>query len=149
MVTVQTEKKIPVFHIMHNIGVFCPNSTPHNTMTTYSTKLFLPFHSTKKTSVMKKDTKCLAYIKAGRINDMFALLNKVWGNWLQQGYTRFPENFSPEVPLKQQLTFYERPFGLSLCHGANGVPPIIGILHGIYGFHNQIKISPTILYVPI
>ena len=63
MVTVQTEKKIPVFHIMHNIGVFCPNSTPHNTMTTYSTKSFLPFHSTKKTSVMKKDTNAWRILK--------------------------------------------------------------------------------------
>lgn len=97
----------------------------------------IPFY--KENISYEKGYECLAYIKAGRINDMFALLNKVWGNWLQQGYTRFPENFSPEAPLKQQLTFYERPFGLSLCHGANGVPPIIGILHGIYGFSQSDK----------
>ena len=62
------------------------------------------------------------------------LLNDVWGDWLQQGHTRFPENFSLDATVSQQLMFYDRPFGLSLCHGANGVPPIIVALYGIIGF---------------
>ena len=27
-----------------------------------------------------------------------------------------------------------RPYGLSLCHGANGVPPVLLVLNGILGF---------------
>lgn len=82
----------------------------------------------------EKGYEMLAYIKAGKIPAMFALLDEVWGDWLRQGNTRFPENFMPKAPLKKQLEFYSRPFGLSLCHGANGVPPIVAVLHGIYGF---------------
>jgi len=85
----------------------------------------------------EKGYECLAYIKAGRIKDMFTLLNEVWGDWLRQGNTRFPENFSLGAPLQEQLVFYERPYGLSLCHGANGVPPIVAVLHGIYGFYQS------------
>lgn len=87
----------------------------------------------------EKGYEFLAYIKAGRIKDMFSLLDMVWGDWLRQGNTRFPENFSPNVPLKQQLVFYSRPFGLSLCHGGNGVPPVVAVLHGILGFSQSDK----------
>lgn len=82
----------------------------------------------------EKGYECLAYIKAGRIKEMIALLDLVWGDWLRQGNTRFPENFSWNAPLQEQLMFYGRPFGLSLCHGANGVPPIVTVLRGILGF---------------
>ena len=92
----------------------------------------IPFY--KENISYEKGYEFLAYIKAGRIKDMFTLLNEVWGDWMRQGNTRFPENFSLDATLEKQLTFYERPFGLSLCHGANGVPPIVAILHGIYGF---------------
>lgn len=82
----------------------------------------------------EKGYEFLAYVKAGRVKDMFAFLELVWGDWLRQGNTRFPENFSTGAPLKQQLVFYNRPFGLSLCHGGNGVPPVVAVLHGILGF---------------
>lgn len=87
----------------------------------------------------EKGYECLAYVKANRIKEMFALLNDVWGDWLRQGNTRFPENFSFRAPLKEQLMFYDRTYGLSLCHGANGVPPIVAVLHGIYGFSQSDK----------
>lgn len=92
----------------------------------------IPFY--KENISYEKGYECLAYIKAGRIKDLFILLDDVWGDWLRQGNTRYPENFSMGASLEKQLTFYERPFGLSLCHGANGVPPIVAILRGIYGF---------------
>ena len=76
----------------------------------------------------------MAYVKAGRTRDIFPFLNAVWGEWLDQGYTRFPENFSPYASVKEQLVFYNRPFGLSLCHGGNGVPPVIAVLNGLLGF---------------
>lgn len=82
----------------------------------------------------EKGYEFLAYAKAGRISDMFALLDEVWGDWLRQGYTRFPENFSPKARLPEQLVFYHRPFGLSLCHGGNGAPPVVAVLHGLFGF---------------
>ncbi|MDR1161546.1 MAG: glycoside hydrolase [Tannerellaceae bacterium] len=87
----------------------------------------------------EKGYEFLSYIKAGRVRDMFSLLNLVWGDWLQQGHTRFPENFSQQASLKQQLVFYSRPYGLSLCHGGNGVPPVVAILHGIFGFSQSDK----------
>ena len=67
------------------------------------------------------------------------MLDEVWGDWLRQGNTRFPENFTPHISLKEQLAFYNRPFGLSLCHGTNGVPPIIAVLYGLYGFSQSDK----------
>lgn len=97
----------------------------------------IPFY--KENISYEKGYEFLAYIKAGRVKDMFTLLDDIWGDWLRQGNTRFPENFSPKTPLEKQLVFYERPFGLSLCHGANGVPPIVAILHGIYGFSQSDK----------
>lgn len=101
----------------------------------------------------EKGYDCLAYAKAGKVREMFLLLNKVWGRWLDEGYLRYPENFSVNAPLSQQLSFYARPFGLSLCHGANGVPPILGVLKGIYGFSqsetdiNSYTIKPQLLHL--
>jgi hypothetical protein len=98
-------------------------------------------HYYKEDISYEKGYEFLAYAKAGRVRDMFSLLNLVWGDWLRQGYTRFPENFSQQASLKQQLVFYNRPYGLSLCHGANGVPPVVAILHGIFGFSQSEKKS--------
>lgn len=104
----------------------------------YYDKLFdeilpnIPYY--KEDISYEKGYEFLAYVKAGRIREMFSLLNLIWGDWLRQGYTRFPENFSYDAPLNQQLVFYNRPYGLSLCHGANGVPPIVAVLYGILGF---------------
>ena len=41
----------------------------------------------------------------------------------------------------EQLIFYSRPFGLSLCHGANGVPGVVAVLHGIAGFSQSVNVS--------
>lgn len=76
----------------------------------------------------------LAYAKAGKVKEMWTFINRVFGYWKEQGNTRFPENFSIEAPRDRQLMFYGRPYGLSLCHGANGVPVVAGVLHGILGF---------------
>lgn len=88
----------------------------------------------------EKGYEFLAYVKAGRTRDIFPFLNAVWGEWLEQGHTRFPENFSPFAPVKEQLVFYNRPFGLSLCHGGNGVPPVVAILNGLLGFSQSDRI---------
>ncbi len=99
----------------------------------------------------EKGYEAFAYFKAGRTADFRNLLNEVWGDWLQQGYTRFPENFSVYGDVAKQLTFYNRPYGLSLCHGANGVPPIALAVYGIFGFSqsdskpNQYTLAPNLM----
>lgn len=99
----------------------------------------------------EKGYEALAYIKAGRTADFRRLLNEVWGDWLHQGYNRFPENFMYSSPVSKQLMFYGRPFGLSLCHGANGVPPIILAARGILGLSqsdtkpNEYTLAPDLL----
>ena len=76
----------------------------------------------------------LAYEKAGCTEALYDFLKRVWFRWLEEGGTRYPENFSIDSPRAKQLEFYHRPYGLSLCHGANGVPPVIFVLQGILGF---------------
>ena len=82
----------------------------------------------------EKGYEFLAYSKARRVEEMWDFLFAVFGDWLEQGHTRFPENFSYLKSKNEQLVFYNRPYGLSLCHGANGVPGIVGVLNGIAGF---------------
>ncbi|RHJ84340.1 trehalase family glycosidase [Parabacteroides sp. AM08-6] len=107
----------------------------------------------KKNISYEKGYECLAYAKTGRIGELYALLSEVWGDWLAQGHTRFPENFSLGASVAKQNSFYGRPFGLSLCHGANGTPPILLTLHGIFGFTqsdvqtNEYTLRPDLLHL--
>ncbi|GAB6010968.1 alpha-L-rhamnosidase-related protein [Viscerimonas tarda] len=82
----------------------------------------------------EKGYEFLAYSKAGRVREMWSFLSDVFGDWLAQGHSRFPENFSYKKTKDEQLVFYSRPYGLSLCHGANGVPGVVAVLNGIAGF---------------
>lgn len=43
----------------------------------------------------------------------------------------FPGELYDECLRARQLVFYNRPYGLSLCHGANGVPVVVGALNGL------------------
>lgn len=92
----------------------------------------------------EKGYDALAYVKAGKVKELFTLLDKVWGRWLNEGYIRYPENFSIDASLAEQLSFYGRPYGLSLCHGANGVPPVLACMKGILGFSQTGKDEYTI-----
>ena len=95
----------------------------------------------------------MAYIKAGRTEEFMQLLDEVWGDWLRQGYSRFPENFMVNADVSKQLMFYGRSFGLSLCHGANGAPPVVLAAYGIFGFSqsvaniNEYTLSPNLLHL--
>lgn len=82
----------------------------------------------------EKGYEFLAYAKARKVLEMWSFLQDVFGDWLAQGHTRFPENFSYKKSKEQQLVFYNRAFGISLCHGANGVPGVVAVLNGIAGF---------------
>ena len=85
----------------------------------------------------EKGYEAIAYAKAGYVENFINVLKEVWGGWLKKGHTRFPENFQIHESEATQLEFYHRPFGLSLCHGANGAPAITTIIYGLFGFHQK------------
>lgn len=101
----------------------------------------------------EKGYEFLAYAKAGRIKELWNHIYGVFGDWMDQGHTRFPENFMMNASRARQLVFYNRPYGLSLCHGANGVPVVVGALNGLVGFSqssvkpNEYTIKPELLHL--
>ena len=101
----------------------------------------------------EKGYEFLAYAKAGRIKEFWDHIYGVFGDWMDQGHTRFPENFMMNASRARQLVFYNRPYGLSLCHGANGVPVVVGALNGLIGFSqssmktNEYTIKPELLHL--
>ena len=101
----------------------------------------------------EKGYEFLAYAKAGRIKELWDHIYGVFGDWMDQGHTRFPENFMMNASSARQLVFYNRPYGLSLCHGANGVPVVVGALNGLIGFSqssmktNEYTIKPELLHL--
>lgn len=106
----------------------------------------------KKDISYEKGYEALSYALSGHTADFVQLLKEVWGKWLEAGHTRFPENFKIEDPLANQLSFYNRPFGLSLCHGANGAPPILAAVFGILGLRqtavDQYSLEPDLIGMP-
>lgn len=101
----------------------------------------------------EKGYEFLAYAKAGRVKELWNHIYGVFGDWMDQGHTRFSENFMPNASRARQLVFYNRPYGLSLCHGANGVPVVVGALNGLIGFSqsavktNEYTIKPELLHL--
>ena len=101
----------------------------------------------------EKGYEFLAYAKAGRIKELWDHIYGVFGDWMDQGHTRFPENFMMNASRARQLVFYNRPYGLSLCHGANGVSVVVGALNGLIGFSqssmktNEYTIKPELLHL--
>ena len=101
----------------------------------------------------EKGYEFLAYAKAGRIKELWDHIYGVFGDWMDQGHTRFPENFMMNASRARQLVFYNRPYGLSLCHGAIGVPVVVGALNGLVGFSqssvkpNEYTIKPELLHL--
>ncbi len=97
----------------------------------------------------EKGYDALAFTKAGKTAQLYTLLDKVWGKWIDDGGVRYPENFYIGSSRSKQLTFYNRPYGMSLCHGANGVPPVIFVLRGIFGFqvkgNGSYTLSPNLI----
>jgi len=91
----------------------------------------------KKDISYEKGYEALSYAASGRTGQFVQLLKDVWGRWLDMDNTRFPENFKLESPLSEQISFYGRPYGLSLCHGANGAPPIIAAVYGVLGLRQE------------
>jgi alpha-L-rhamnosidase len=92
----------------------------------------------------------LAYAKAGHVVELLARLRSVWGGLLDLGYTRFPEDIRPRDTSEQQLPFYDRPFGNSLCHAWAGAAPVLGLVRGVLGIwpigggHRNCRIAPNL-----
>jgi hypothetical protein len=88
----------------------------------------------EETYSIEKGYEYLSYVKADKVEKLMEIIDRVWGGWIDKGFTRFPENIFPGAGRDKQLSFYDRPFGMSLCHPCNGVPPVLAILHGVLGF---------------
>jgi hypothetical protein len=92
----------------------------------------------------------LAYAKAGRIEESLARLRTAWGGLLDRGYARFPEDIRPRDTPEQQLVFYRRPFGNSLCHAWAGAAPVLGLVRGVLGIrpteggYRRCRIAPRL-----
>lgn len=82
----------------------------------------------------EKGYEALAWARCGKCG-LFTdeMLKTVFLRWLDSGHTRFPENLRVFDDESVQLEFYDRPYGLSLCHGANGAPVLVTVLYGILG----------------
>jgi hypothetical protein len=105
----------------------------------------------QETYSIEKGYEYLSYVRANQVEKLMAIIYNVWGGWVDKGFTRFPENIFPMAARAEQLSFYDRPFGMSLCHPCNGVPPVIAILHGVLGFSqsdqkiNEYSIKPNLV----
>lgn len=87
----------------------------------------------------EKGYEAMAFAKAGYTAEFIDIMKKIFGVWLEKGHTRFPENFMVYESEAKQLEFYDRPFGLSLCHGANGVAPVCTVVYGLFGFRQDME----------
>ena len=79
----------------------------------------------------------LSYAKERKVSLMWDYILDVYFPWLAEGNTRFPENITRTDSRLKKLSFYGRDYGLSLCHGAHGVPGVVGVLYGIAGFEHS------------
>lgn len=88
----------------------------------------------------EKGYEALAWARSGK-SGVFVdeVLKKVFLRWLDSGHTRFPENLRVFDSEAVQLEFYDRPYGLSLCHGANGAPVLVTVLYGILGLERSLE----------
>lgn len=109
--------------------------------------LSLPHY--KENVSYEKGYEAVAWAKCG-MSGLFIdeVLRPVFLRWLDSGYTRFPENFRVFDDEDSQLTFYKRPYGLSLCHGANGSAVPITVLYGILGLQRDIEHPQVPLFKP-
>ena len=87
----------------------------------------------------EKGYEAIAFAKAGYMPEFIDIMKRIFGVWLDKGHTRFPENFMVGESEAKQLEFYGRPFGLSLCHGANGVAPVCAVVYGLFGFSQDME----------
>lgn len=64
----------------------------------------------------------MALAECGAPEDAVNIVREIWGNMLADGATTFWEGFTPGASFAENLTFYGRPFGKSLCHAWSAGP---------------------------
>lgn len=64
----------------------------------------------------------LALHQLGYDEAALAKIRKVWGGMLKLGATTFFEGYEDNFDEKTMCVFYERPFGMSLCHAWSSAP---------------------------
>lgn len=67
----------------------------------------------------------LALHRAGRDADALARIRKVWGGMLNLGATTFFEGYRDDFDEATMCAFYDRPFGMSLCHAWSSAPAFL------------------------
>lgn len=64
----------------------------------------------------------LAFHRAGLHETALARLRKIWGGMLRLGATTFFEAYDASQTGNERYAFYQRPYGLSLCHAWSAGP---------------------------
>lgn len=64
----------------------------------------------------------LAFHRAGLDETALARLRTIWGGMLQRGATTFFEAYDASQSGPERYAFYQRPYGLSLCHAWSAGP---------------------------
>lgn len=65
---------------------------------------------------------CWALARCGRGRQMLDRIRQLWGGMLQRGASSFWEGYDPSQGHPQELAFYGRPYGKSLCHAWSSGP---------------------------
>jgi hypothetical protein len=74
-----------------------------------------------------------ACFRAGRTERAITLTREIWGRLIDAGYSRFMEDIHLDESPVEQLAFYGRPFGKSLCHAWSGALPVYALSRGLLG----------------
>jgi hypothetical protein len=65
---------------------------------------------------------CWALARCGRTPQMLDRVRQLWGGMLQRGASSFWEGYDASQGQVEQLAFYGRPYGKSLCHAWSSGP---------------------------
>lgn len=63
--------------------------------------------------------------KLGRTEAALERLRRIWGGMLRLGATTFFEGWSDNLDERTSCSFYDRPFGMSLCHAWSSAPSFL------------------------
>ena len=67
----------------------------------------------------------LSLIRAGFRHEAAEEIRRFWGGMMKYGATTFFEAYGEGKSGKNLLDFYDRPFGLSLCHAWGSAPAFL------------------------
>jgi alpha-L-rhamnosidase len=94
-----------------------------------------------------KALECRALAQCGQMQSMISIISSYWGGMLKKGAITFWEAYEKSDKESEQYSFYDRPFGKSLCH-AWSAGPIFLLSLDLFGINclepgwKQFSISP-------